>query len=310
MKGELLPVWPRTWDEIWLRLAAQDNVPDDLFMELVGGLASPPRQPIAPVTPPAGAYDVDGKLRDAAAIDARREYDLAMSQYLEDRRAYEAALNSEDDAREYFRGLLRGIGTELEAVKFIENSYETLTIYDDVNLTHNFRQLVSEFLTEFSLRYEIRNGLSLHATLSGLFSKLITELRAIAHGDPHLGGLLSDFEEAFADLKMNRSQARMKTCLQKQFNMLEGFGQKCPKVTAKSLGAICDQLEWPHEKVKEVGKNLYKFGSDYPGVRHGGTASGALRDLEVRDFVSLSLMLASFTPYVIHNLDPDRCYSG
>lgn len=195
-------------------------------------------------------------------------------------------------------------------MKFLENSYLILAVHGDVNLTARFRELVYEFLKSFSLRYELRGEFSLNATIPGLFTKLIAELKQVALTDTHLANLLSEFEEAFADLKTSRTQARMKTCLQKQFNILEALGRKYPNVTANTLGAICDQLDWPHEKIKEVGKNLYKFGSDYPGLRHGGSPNSALRILEMKDFVSLSLMLASFAPYVTHGLDSDRCYSG
>jgi len=310
MNGELLPVWSRTWTEIWSPLSKQSSAPNDLFIELVSGLATAPEEPVAPIVASADAYGANGELIDAAAIQARSNYEKAVSRYSEDRKAYEAALNSEEDARAFFRDLLKRVTTEGEAVLFLEKSYEPLTAYGDPGLTEHFRQLVGDFLGGFSLRYELRGQFSLHTTMPGVFTKLISELRKVALADSHLSALLEEFEESFADLRTSRTQARMKTCLQKQFNILEALGRKCPNVTATTLGAICDQLDWPHERIKEVGKNLYKFGSDYPGLRHGGTPSSAMRNLEMKDFVSLSLMLASFTPYVASGLDSGRCYSA
>lgn len=307
MNGELLPVWPRTWQEIWVALSKHSSAQVDLFMEMVSGLAIPPRPPGLPDTPPAGAFDENGVLVDPTAIQARQDYERAFAEYSEKRNAYETAQNSEEDARLYFREMLKSVSAEDASISFLEKSYIVLADYNG-GLAQRFRELLVSFVTNFNLRYEVRGSCSLHATIPGLFTKLISELRRVSQQDPHLAALLSEFEEAFSDLKISRTQARMKTCLQKQYNMLEAFGRQCPQVTANTLGAICDQLDWPHEKVRDVGKDLYRFGSDYPGLRHGGTPASALRDLEMKDFVSISLMLASFTPYLAHSLDLDRCY--
>ena len=54
-------------------------------------------------------------------------------------------------------------------------------------------------------------------------------------------------------------------------NLLEALGGLNPTITANTLGQICDQLSviatprWPHDKVRDAIKDLYKFASDYPG---------------------------------------------
>ncbi|WP_156937835.1 hypothetical protein [Mesorhizobium sp. LNHC221B00] len=310
MNGELLRVWSRTWQEVWLPFAKSSKTPEDLFSEFVRNLASPPQPPTSPPAPPSGAFDASGELIDAAAIQARVEYEGAMTRYSHYRDRYETALNSEKAAREFFRTLLTEISSETEAVIFLESAHNALVTYGDDSLNDRFRALIKRFIVGFSLRYEVREPFSLHITIPGVFSKLIAEIRRISSADDHLRNLYDDFEEAFSDLRLNRTQARMKTCLQKQFNLLEALGRNCPNVTATTLGAICDQLDWPHARLKEVGKDLYRFGSDYPGLRHGGTPANALRNLEMKDFISVSLMLASFTPYLTNGLDSDHCYSA
>ena len=57
-------------------------------------------------------------------------------------------------------------------------------------------------------------------------------------------------------------------------------------------------------------KDLYGFASDYPGIRHGGTPSNALRPVDMRDMVALSILLAGFTPYLNHALNADVVYRG
>jgi hypothetical protein len=310
MNGELLPVWQRTWREIWLRLVNSRRAPEDLFIELVSGLASPPQQPASPEPPLPQAFDVNGELVDHAALQARSRYEAAMRIYTERRDRYETALNSEAQAKIFFRELLLEIDTEAGAVRFLETAYVVLVSNGNPTLRDRFRQLVTEFVFGYNLRYEIRPDFSLHATISGVFAKLVAEVRTIAESNAHLRNLLSEFEESFADLKSSQTQARMKTCLQKQFNLLEALGASCPNVTGTTLGAICNELDFPHATIKAVGEKLYGFGSNYPGLRHAGNAAGALRPLDMRDFISLSLMLVSFTPYVTPGLNSERCYSG
>ena len=87
------------------------------------------------------------------------------------------------------------------------------------------------------------------------------------------------------------------------------MGRQCPNVTRQTLGHICDELDtWPHDKVREAMKSLYGFASDYPGIRHGGTPGSARRTMEMRDLVSLSILLVGFAPYLSHDVDADAVY--
>ena len=105
---------------------------------------------------------------------------------------------------------------------------------------------------------------------------------------------------------MDYSDGRIKTCIQKQVNLLEAIGRACPGVTQTTLGGICDQVNtWPHQKIKEAMKNLYGFASDYPGIRHSGTPANAVRTIDMRDMIAISILLAGFTPYLSIELNAD-----
>ena len=137
------------------------------------------------------------------------------------------------------------------------------------------------------------------------------DLRAVASRDVHLDSLMKDFENTIRDLRADRSDGRIKTCIQKELNLLEAIGRRCPGVTGTTLGAICNEVgTWPHEKVKEAMKALYGFASDYPGIRHGGTPANALRMIEMRDMIAMSILLAGFTPYLCDQLDAEVVYRG
>jgi hypothetical protein len=93
--------------------------------------------------------------------------------------------------------------------------------------------------------------------------------------------------------------------------LLEAIGAVAPGVTKGTLGSMCDELaSWPHAAVKESLKKLYGFASDYPGIRHGKNAGGKLRDIDMRDMVAMSILLAGFTPYLSNGLDADAVYGG
>ena len=94
-------------------------------------------------------------------------------------------------------------------------------------------------------------------------------------------------------------------------NLLEAIGRAAPGVTETTLGRICNQVDtWPHEKIKEAMKNLYRFASDYPGIRHGGTPAPELRAVDMRDMVAISILLTGFAPYLESRLNADAIFGG
>ncbi len=309
MKGQILHVWSEAWNEIWVKLQRASYAPDDLYIELYRQIIPAPVAPTPPPIPPADAFNEAGELIDLGALQARDEFELNRKTFDELRQARENAISGQD-IREHFKDALSKISTEAEAVKCVERAYEALGTFDEgERLKARYRELVGEFLDRYNVRYEIRGGCSLHPTVPGLFATMLSEVRRVSSGDDHIMELMAEFEDAFADLKIDRTATRFKTCLQKQYNLLEALGAACPGVDADTLGAMCDQIDWPHATIKEVGKKLYGFGSNYPGLRHGGKKKSQLRALTMRDFVSISLMLAAFTPYVSSDLEVDRCYT-
>ena len=129
--------------------------------------------------------------------------------------------------------------------------------------------------------------------------------------DAHLSNLLTEFENSLRDLKSDLSQARIKTCLHKQFNLLEAIGGTFPGVTSQTLGDMCGQINsWPHVTIREALKRLYGFRSDYPGLGHAGNPAAVLRDLEARDIVAIGVVLAGFVPYLSDQLNSRVGYGG
>jgi hypothetical protein len=275
MRGEFIGVWSETWREIWLPLIDHDDVPEDIFCELyrelTKALKSPPSvEDLADI--------IDVPLRSREAFEETRTEDLAGERAL---------------------------------VSFFESAYDALEELSGDELTNRYFNLLAAFIEKFSLRYDLRRPCVLCPTLPGVFASLVRDLRVLTSADPHLDALMKEFENAVRDLRQDCSDGRIKTCIQKQVNLLEAIGRAFPGVTGTTLGVICDQVgTWPHEKLKAAMKDLYGFASDYPGIRHGGTPASALRAVDMRDLVAMSILLAGFIPYLINGLNPDAVYRG
>jgi hypothetical protein len=281
MRGEFIGVWSDTRREIWQPLIdkllseTEDGAPEDLFCELYREIARSLRSPPS-------AQDL------ADIVDDPRK------------------------SREVFE-IIRAddIAGESALVRFFESAHYALEELGGDDMTNPYFNLMAAFIDKFSLRYDLRRPCVLCPTLPGMFASLVRDLRTLASANQHLDRLMREFEDAVRDLRHDCSDGRIKTCIQKQINLLEAIGRAFPGVTGTTLGAICDQVgTWPHDKLKVAMKSLYGFASDYPGIRHGGTPAAALRAVDMRDLVAISILLAGFTPYLSNELNADVVYRG
>lgn len=246
---------------------------------------------------------LEEQARDAAMLEAAR------------RRAAERTINDPLASREAFKhARADAFAGERALVGFFESVHSTLEEFEnpgDDSLTNRYFNLLAAFIEKFSLRYDLRRPCILCPTLPGVFASLVRDLRTLTNQDTHLAALMKEYEDAIRDLRFGCTDGRIKTCMSKQFNLLEAIGAIAPGVTRDTLGGMCDQLAtWPHAAVRESLKKLYGFASDYPGIRHGRNAAGKLREIDMRDMVALSILLAGFTPYLSNQLDADIVYLG
>ena len=276
MRGEFIGVWTDMWREIWSRLAKHSDAPNDLFCELF------------------------------------REIEPAFIVRLDPATELSDIVDNPQQSREAFRAIkpIKLTG-EFALLGFLERAHASIVDLGGDGLGNRYFNLVAAFIEKYSLRYDLRRPFSLHPTLTGVFSKLLRELRILTSQDAALAALMNDFEETIRDLKADASPGRIKACIHRQMNLLEALAQRCPNVTAQSLGVMCDQVgSWPHATIKEAMKKLYGFSSDYPGIRHAGNPAGALREIEMRDMVGMTVILAGFVPYLSNGLDASALYQG
>ena len=281
MRGKLIGVWAETWREIWLPLIEQplagddEGLPEDIFCELYRALAP--------------ALSPRPSVEDLAGI---------IGNTVQSREAFEAVTAND-------------IVGERACTEFFEAAHDALEELGGIQLTNRYFGLLSGFIDKFSLRYDLRRPCILCPTLPGMFTGLLQELDALSTSDQNIGKRLRDFKEAVQDLRMGSTEGRISNCVMKQVMLLEAVAAASGKAAGSDLAALCKALEhWPHPAVRQSLLNLYGFASDFPGVRHGTPSTGMERDIDMRDMVAMSILLAGFTPYLTHGLDPDIVYRG
>ncbi len=267
MIGSLRNHWEYTPEEIWEPLAALENSPPDLFNDLYGAADEFLALPTS----------------DALSEEIRNNAAKAHDAF--------CALKGSD------------LRDETSIVEFLEAAYEVIVDYDVSGYAEFFKLRLREFIRKYNLRYRLDDPFKLRFLLPGSFTNLYSELQRLNTSNSHLSGLLQDFEHAFDRYARAQDPSDLKTCIAKASNYAEGLASATHGQPG-TLGVLCNQIgDWPHDKVKEALQNLYKFCSDYPGIRHAGSPKGMRRNLSVKDSTLICLLLLGFAGYLSPSVD-------
>ncbi|HEX5359675.1 MAG TPA: hypothetical protein VFW49_01020 [Fluviicoccus sp.] len=277
MKGEFGVIWKETREDLWDKLAALDGAPDDLYCELLRAASNS-------LICPSDSNELN--IWQAQLEEAFASPELSKANFHK--------LKADD-----FKG-------EKAICNFFEDAYEALNELSDGDLARSFSLILNAFIKKYNLRYELLPPCRIIPTIPGIFSSLIEELRRVTACDLHLEELLFEFENSVRDLMIGTTEGKIKTCIQKQINLLEGIAQLSPLVTKGDLAGMCGELKsWPHLAVKTSIASLYSFASEYPGIRHGGKPDKALRKIALKDFISIAVLLTGCLPYLSDSIDPE-----
>lgn len=268
MRGEFIAVWSETWCAIWLPLAESEAAPADLFCELYRELAR--------------AFTEAPSIEELADVIDDAE---------QSRQAFEMAGSTQ-------------FASEKALVRFFEAAHGVLDDLQGDELANTYFGLLCDFIHRYSLGYSLRRPCAISPTLPGMFADMANALNRLTSTDAHLAALYLAHEEAVRDLRFGATDERIKTCLSKQFMLLEAIASTADEVTARTLGDMCDQVRsWPHATVRESLKKLYGFASNYPGIRHAGNPDSQLRGIESRDLAAVSILLMGYSPYLTGALE-------
>jgi hypothetical protein len=278
MRGEFLGVWSETFREIWLPLTENPlnnedrGIREDIYCELYRVLAP--------------------SLKDKPTVEALADI---IDNPAQSREAFQKT-SINDFAGE------RALGT------FFEAAHSALDEWAGDELSNRYFNLLAGFIDKFSLRYDLRRPCTLCPTLPGLLTSLVQHMRSTGKADAHLAKLNHEFEEALRDLRHGRTESRIKSCLTKQYILIEGIANTRGGTSGQTLGQRCNQASWPHPTLKAAAGNIYGFRSDYPGLGHAGNAAAVLRDVDDRELVGVSCMLLGVLPYVDPKIDLNVMY--
>ncbi len=281
MRGQLRLVIDRAFDELWQPLTNHDDCPASVFGEVFTGLRPFLREP----EPEFVKEEDNGPIRNKAT-----NFDDQALCAMSDPKTAEILLKNL--SKESFI-------SENDTRRAASSTWEILVDIATEDLAKEYVSLLKNFIERYNLRYYVGENAQLWISFSGLATSLFGQLRFIAQGHPHLLQQLNEFEQTLAECLNQPSENRIKTSIQKQTNLLEAFGSQNGLISGNTLGAMLDQANnWPHTSLCDAAKNLYKFASDYPGIRHGGNFDSSNRALDLRDLSSVTLSLVGLAAYM------------
>lgn len=305
MRGEFLNVWTRTRREVWESVEAPD---DSLPSEHVDLLANHPLPEEYQ-----GHPDLFAGLFVEAFTAMKAEFRTDTYGYNPKpiRRALDVAevTSSPELAIEAFYKIDASyFASEAALVRFLENARDVFAEYDEV-LAVRYHILLTAFVAKFNLRYLVEPDGSITPTIPGVFGSVFEELTAIGNVDSDIRSGLNDVALAFRDLKVDRSESRIRTYVHRCMSLLELLATRHPKTTQNTLGAACKELDtWPHKTVMKSLDNLYGFTSDYPGIRHAGSSASRIRDLDMRDMIAMTVLFSGYLPYLNEQINWNDMY--
>ncbi|WP_419854640.1 hypothetical protein [Candidatus Poriferisodalis sp.] len=275
----------RAHREVWLPLIDHEHCPQNILGQIYRSLVPFVRQP-----DDSYVHDSDGSIRN----NAPNLVDLA------------ARAEGDEQLAESLLSSLSGTDFESEAKarSGLTSVFAVLAEVGSRDLESRYVALLSEFATKYSLRYYVDTDAALWISFPGLASTLFAQIKSSTSPQVYLHKQMIAFEHALAECLDDPREFRIATAIQKQCNLLEAIGSGHVAGADPSFSEIVDEVgTWPHDSLSEAAKTLYKFASNYPGIRHGGTESSAKRELDLRDVSAFTLTFVGMAAYLIQGID-------
>ena len=202
MRGEFIGVWSETWDAIWRPLTEDGETPVDVYCDLYRELSS--------------------AFAELPSVEA-------LADIIDDPQQSRQALIDSKHAR---------FSSERALVRFFEAAHDVLEDLQGDELTNRYFGLLDNFIEKYSLGYSLRRPCALSPTLPGMFADLAGALKHLTSADAHLAALYRAHDEAVRDLRFGATEERIKTCISKQFMLLEAIAAASDEVRATLLEGL------------------------------------------------------------------------
>jgi len=212
--------------------------------------------------------------------------------------ATDTALSDPELAREEFFKLPEP-QNEAKCIELLEGYHDTLLDFNP-KIAQNFKEELKEFVEEHNLRYAISDDCQFRLSVQGLLLSQYAKLCAELLGTSHIEQSLRQLETSTARLKDAPDEER--NCIGIATNLLEGI--VCNRTTnnENTLGKAVDGCNvFPHEALRKCVKELYRFSSDYPNIRHAGTPASKIRELKKDDALLILTLALAFGIYIYDN---------
>lgn len=275
MRGSMLPVWPRTWHELWSPLAQHSSAPADLFCELYRALMP------ALKTPPSLA--VLAEIIDDPPQSLRTFRQITADDLID----------------------------ELALLGFLQNAYDVLDELAGEALANAYFNRLTNFINIYNLRYELRRPCGLYPTMPGLFANLV---QGCATATPSTHTTTSGNETStkrFVICMTRAAKAVSKPAYKNRSTCWKTWvATILGSMNTRCRVSVISSPHWPHAKVRNALKSLYGFTCDYPAIRHGGNPGSVEGNIEMRCMLALCILFTGFTPYLTDRLDVAAIFQG
>jgi hypothetical protein len=197
---------------------------------------------------------------------------------------------------------------EPKCIELLEGFYSVLQEFKP-GIAATYQKELKKFIEERNLRYLVSDDCKLRLSVQGLLVSQYTKLRNRLMGSPDAEQCLRQLETSVSRLKDGMGEER--NCIGIATNLLEGIA--CNRTTNRqnTLGRAIDGCDvFPHESLRTCVKDLYRFASDYPNIRHAGTPANRIRELKKDDALLATALALAFSSYVLDNDSADAVIHG
>lgn len=220
----------------------------------------------------------------------------------------EEVLSDPLKAKDVFNAIsIEDLSRESKCIKILEGFYEVLEEFE-TGISTGYRDRLKIFCSKYNLRYCITDDCKFKLTIKGILMDQIQHLQKTLSVDPNYTEILTELENTLSRLSETNEP---KNCIRVACNLLErlAIDRASQGDTLGRAVSNCGDL-FPHEAVRNSIKELYKFASDYPNIRHAGKPASKLRDLANGDAILFITLSIGYTTFLCDGIADESLLTG